>query len=157
MASPEAPVAHGADLARSLVRPREVGSSELRALVPHPLELDEYDGSAWLGLTPFEVTGLRPRGAPPPPIVSRFLELNVRTYVRWRDRPGIFFFSLDCTSAAAVAAARRGYQLPYFRARASTERRGGRVRFNLQRVAARDARGAVWQGTYWPTSSRLPV
>jgi len=42
----------------------EVGSSELRALVPHPLELDEYDGSAWLGLTPFEVTGLRPRGAP---------------------------------------------------------------------------------------------
>lgn len=135
----------------------EVPAGEMRALVPDPLELDEYDGSAWLGITPFGVTGVRPRGGPPPPVLSRFLELNVRTYVRFNDRPGIFFFSLDCTSAAAVAGARRGYLLPYFRAHASTERRAGRVRFNLERVASGDSARAVWRGAYWATGSRLPV
>jgi uncharacterized protein YqjF (DUF2071 family) len=135
----------------------QVAADDMRALVPEPLELDEYDGSAWLGITPFAVTGLRPRGAPPPPAVSSFLELNVRTYVRFEDRPGIFFFSLDCTSAAAVAAARRGYLLPYFRAQASAGRRGERVRFDLGRVTASEARPAVWRGTYWPTGPRLSV
>ena len=134
----------------------ELPPSELRALVPEPLELDERDGSAWLGITPFEVTGLRPRGAPPPPVVSRFLELNVRTYVRWDDRPGILFFSLDCTSTAAVAAARRGYLLPYFRAIATVERRGPQVRFELERT---DSSGgpAAWRATYGPTGPRLPI
>ena len=133
----------------------EVGSSEMRALIPEPLELDEYDGSAWLGITPFEVTGLRPRDAPPPPLVSRFLELNVRTYVRWNDRPGIFFFSLDCTSAAAAAAARRGYLLPYFRADATIERRGTRVCFGLERSAS--GVRLAWRVIYRPTSPRLPI
>ena len=135
----------------------EVGSDELSSLIPAPLELDEYEGGAWLGITPFEVTGLRPRGAPPPPLVSRFLELNVRTYVRWNDQPGIFFFSLDCTSASAVAAARRGYLLPYFRASAAIDRRGSQVRFDLERSAAGDARPAAWRATYRPTGPRLPI
>ena len=135
----------------------EVGSDELAPLVPAPLELDEYDGSAWLGITPFEVTGLRPRGGPPPPIVSRFLELNVRTYVRWQDQPGILFFSLDCTSAAAVAAARRGYRLPYFRASASIERRGAEVRFTLGRRASGGASPATWRARYCSTGPRLPI
>jgi uncharacterized protein YqjF (DUF2071 family) len=88
----------------------------LRPHVPERLELEEHDGSAWIGLTPFRVTGLRLRGMPPLPFVSSFYELNCRTYVRVGDRPGIWFFSLDASSAAgaaAVAAARRSYRLPY--------------------------------------------
>jgi uncharacterized protein YqjF (DUF2071 family) len=85
----------------------------LRPHVPGRLELEEHDGSAWIGLTPFRVTGLRLRGAPPLPLLSSFLELNCRTYVRGDDRPGIWFFSLDASSRAAVAAARRTYRLPY--------------------------------------------
>ena len=67
----------------------------LRPHVPESLTLEERDGSAWLGLTPFRVAGLRLRGAPPLPMLSSFCELNCRTYVRHGDRPGIWFFSLE--------------------------------------------------------------
>jgi uncharacterized protein len=89
----------------------------LRPHVPERLELEEHDGSAWIGLTPFRVKGLRLRGVPPLPLASSFDELNCRTYVRLGDRPGIWFFSLDASSRAAVAAARRTYRLPYRHAR----------------------------------------
>jgi uncharacterized protein YqjF (DUF2071 family) len=85
----------------------------LRPHVPERLELEQHDDSAWLGLTPFRVAGLRLRGAPPLPLLSSFHELNCRTYVRAGDRPGIWFFSLDASSRAAVAAAQRTYRLPY--------------------------------------------
>ena len=89
----------------------------LRPHVPQRLHLEQHDGSAWIGLTPFRVTGLRLRGVPPLPLLSSFHELNCRTYVRADDRPGIWFFSLDASSHAAVAAARRTYRLPYRYAR----------------------------------------
>jgi uncharacterized protein YqjF (DUF2071 family) len=90
-----------------------VSHDVLRPHVPELLELEQFDGSAWVGLTPFRVTGLRLRGAPPLPFVSSFYELNCRTYVRSGDRPGIWFFSLDASNPVAVAAARRTYRLPY--------------------------------------------
>src|SRR3954451_15209810 len=58
-----------------------VPAEVLRPHVPAALSIDTYDGGAWLGITPFEVSGLRPRGMPPVPRLSRFPELNVRTYV----------------------------------------------------------------------------
>jgi uncharacterized protein YqjF (DUF2071 family) len=90
---------------------------QVRAHVPNELDLDLRDGEAWISVTPFEVRGTRPRGTLPPPLLSRFPELNVRTYVTVADRPGIWFFSLDAASALAVTAARALYRLPYFRAR----------------------------------------
>jgi uncharacterized protein YqjF (DUF2071 family) len=90
-----------------------VSHEALRPHVPEPIVIEEWDGSAWLGLTPFRVAGLRLRGAPPLPLLSSFCELNCRTYVRHGDRPGIWFFSLDASSRFAVEAARRTYRLPY--------------------------------------------
>lgn len=89
----------------------------LRPHVPERLELEEHDGSAWIGLTPFRIAGLRLRGVPPLPLLSSFHELNCRTYVRADGRPGIWFFSFDASSRAAVAAARTVYRLPYRHAR----------------------------------------
>jgi uncharacterized protein YqjF (DUF2071 family) len=94
-----------------------VPAGALRALVPEPLTIDRFDGNAWLAITPFEVSSLRLRGTPPLPWLSRFPELNVRTYVSLGGKPGIWFFSLDAARALAVAAARRTYRLPYFHAR----------------------------------------
>jgi len=91
-----------------------VEPERMRALVPAQLPLDLLDGSAWLGVTPFRVTGNRLRGLPPVPPVDRFPELNVRTYVTVGGRPGIHFFSLDAASWAAVLGARIAYRLPYF-------------------------------------------
>jgi uncharacterized protein len=59
----------------------------LRQLLPAGLELDLYEGEAWLAITPFRVTGLRARGLPPLPFISSFLELNARTYVTDGEKP----------------------------------------------------------------------
>jgi uncharacterized protein len=101
-----------------------VDADALRRLVPEALRLQTHDGSAWLGITPFRVSGLRLRGMLPLPGVSSFLQLNVRTYVTAGGKPGIWFFSLDASSALAVEAARRTYKLPFFRARMAAVSRG---------------------------------
>ena len=84
----------------------------LRPRVPAGLELDTFDGSAWLGITPFRLERLRVRGTFPFPVLSSFLEINVRTYATAERKPGIWFFSLDTESPMAVQAARRLYRLP---------------------------------------------
>jgi uncharacterized protein len=133
-----------------------VAPEALRSLVPQPLELDQRDGRAWLGITPFEVAGLRSRGTPPLPWLSRFPELNVRTYVHYAGRPGIYFFSLDAARLAAVVAARRGYRLPYFHARMAAQRQGATIRYESERT---DSSGppARFTARYGPSGPRLPV
>jgi uncharacterized protein YqjF (DUF2071 family) len=110
-----------------------VDRAALRRLVPTELTLDEHDGSAWLGITPFLITGFRLRGTLPVPFVSSFPELNVRTYVTAEKKPGIWFFSLDTPSLLAVEAARVAYRLPYFYSRASLEQKADRIEFTSAR------------------------
>jgi uncharacterized protein YqjF (DUF2071 family) len=119
----------------------------VREAVPEPLAVDTFEGSAWIGITPFEVTGLRLRGTPPPPVVSRFAETNVRTYVTVGGRPGICFLSLDAASAFAVLAARATYRLPYFRARMSIERSASEIAYATKRVGG----DASLRARYAPT------
>jgi uncharacterized protein YqjF (DUF2071 family) len=104
-----------------------VPQATLRAAVPAAIPIDTFDGSAWIGITPFEIVGLHARAVPPLPWLSRFPELNVRTYTTIDGRPGIWFFSLDAARAPAVATARRTYHLPYRRARMAITRAGGRI------------------------------
>lgn len=111
----------------------------LRPVVPAALPLDTFDGGAWLGIVPFEVRGLRARGTPPVPRLSRFPETNVRTYTTVGGKPGIYFLSLDATNGVAVAVARRTYRLPYFRAHMSLERDGGEVAYRSRRNAPQAA------------------
>jgi hypothetical protein len=127
----------------------------VRALVPSGLEVETFDGTAWLGITPFRVDALRLRGLPPAPGVSRFLELNVRTYVTRDGRPGIWFFSLDAASRLAVNAARRAYRLPYHRARMRAERRGDRIDYESTRLG-RPTRPFVFNARYRPVGPVSP-
>lgn len=126
---------------------------EIDRLLPSPLRAQVYEGQAWLGVTPFVVSGARLRGLPPLPWLSRFPELNVRTYVEIDGKPGIYFFSLDAARRAAVVAARRTFRLPYFHARMSTERQGTQIRY---RSVRRDLTGpaASFRGDYAPSGSR---
>lgn len=110
-----------------------VPRATLQTLLPATVAVDTFHGSAWLGITPFRLTGLRPRGLPAIPGVSTFPEINVRTYATVEGRPGVVFFSLDADSALAVATARLLYLLPYFRAQSSAVRERGRVRFESRR------------------------
>jgi uncharacterized protein YqjF (DUF2071 family) len=90
----------------------------LRPLIPDVLEIDTFNGSAWIAVTPFTMWDIRafPPFVPPIPGLSSAHELNVRTYVHYDRVPGVWFFSLDCNSAAAVLGARTFYHLPYFNA-----------------------------------------
>lgn len=95
----------------------------MRALVPPSLEVDTFDGEAWVGLVPFHMRGVRPRGLPSVPWLSAFAELNLRTYVRAKTgdpKPGVFFFSLDAANPVAVWLARTIFRLPYFNAQMNT-------------------------------------
>jgi uncharacterized protein len=107
--------------------------SAMEPLLPPGLELDTWEGSAWVAITPFAVEGLRPRLLPPVPPLSHFLETNVRTYVRRDGRPGILFFSLDATSRTAARAARTLYQLPYFAAEGSMDVADNAVAYRIKR------------------------
>jgi uncharacterized protein len=123
---------------------------EVARILPPALRLDTFDGLAWIGVTPFEVSGLRPQGGPPVPRISRFPELNVRTYVSVDGRPGIFFLSLDAASLLAVLAARRSYRLPYFRARMTIERRDEGIRYDSRRISS-DGAPAAFTAGYGPS------
>lgn len=107
---------------------------QVRRAVPAPLELDGFEGAAWVGVIPFRMSGVRLRWTPGVPGLSRFPELNVRTYVRYQERPGVYFFSLDAGSRPAVAAARRWYRLPYYRARMEVQHDGDAVGYRSRRV-----------------------
>jgi uncharacterized protein YqjF (DUF2071 family) len=116
-----------------------VHPAALRPFVPPGLELETFDGAAWLGVVPFLMVGTRPRLLPPLPVMSDFPELNVRTYVTAEGKPGVWFFSLDAANPLAVRGARAVFHLPYFDARMSVERRGDEIRYE----STRTHRGAV--------------
>jgi uncharacterized protein YqjF (DUF2071 family) len=105
----------------------------LARFVPPGVELETFDGAAWLGITAFVVAGARLRGAPAVPGLSTFAEVNVRTYVTADDKPGVLFLSLDAASVAAVLGARAWFRLPYFFAAGRAEWRGEWVRFASRR------------------------
>jgi uncharacterized protein len=129
-----------------------VPEAELRRHVPEELPLDTFDGSAWIGITPFQLSGLRVRGLPPLPYLSSFLELNTRTYVSLDGKAGIYFFSLDAESALAVEAARRLYRLPYFRANMTADF-AAQIDYSSERA---EGTRACFRGTYRPTGEPDP-
>ena len=67
-----------------------------------------------MGLVPLFMRDIRPVALPAVPVLSNFLELNLRTYVYdARGRPGVYFHSLDCNQPLAVESARRLLLLRY--------------------------------------------
>jgi uncharacterized protein YqjF (DUF2071 family) len=109
----------------------------MRQHVPPQLPLDIFAGQAWIGIVPFHMSNVRPRWVPPLPGLSRFPELNVRTYVTLDNKPGVYFFSLDAGNLPAVWAARTLYHLPYFHARMNVDVAGGRVTYSSRRLHGR--------------------
>jgi len=132
-----------------------VAASALARLLPPGLELETFAGEAYLGVVPFEMAATRFRWAPPLPTATRFPELNVRTYVTHRGRPGVWFFSLDAASKLAVRGARATFHLPYLDARMALAREGEWVRY----ASARTHRGVLparFVGRYRATGAPSP-
>lgn len=106
-------------------------AEQLRELIPPGLSLDLFQGTAYVGLIPFTVTNSRASFTPAVPGFSDFHEVNVRTYVLHGGKPGVFFFSLDAASRAAVLAARSLFRLPYHYARMAMSLAAGRRRIEF--------------------------
>lgn len=128
-----------------------VGAHVMQSRLPAGLELDLWDDQAWLGVVPFHMTNVAPRGVPAMPWLSAFPELNVRTYVSVAGRPGVYFFSLDAGNRLAVAAARALFNLPYFSAAMSVEEQNGWIVYDHRRTS--DAPPAEWKAHYRPVGS----
>jgi len=128
-----------------------IAASELRPHVPAELEIDTHDGTAWIGVVPFRMSRVRPRGTPVLPGLSAFPELNLRTYVTAGGKAGVWFLSLDVTQPLAVVIARRFFHLPYHRARMKLELDEHGFRYRSTRVAAREA--FAFEGRYRPCAA----
>ena len=126
-----------------------VNCDALRRYIPPRLEIDTFDGSAWIGVVPFRMNGVGPRLIPPAPYLSAFPELNVRTYVSAEGKPGVWFFSLDAGNPIAVEAARDLFHLPYYNARMTCKLAGEAVQYSSVRTH-RGAAPATFQGQYRP-------
>lgn len=127
-----------------------VPAAPLRERLPPGVELDLFDGEAWVGVVPFLMRGTRFRWMPPVPGAATFPELNLRTYVTVGGRPGVWFFSLDAASRLAVLGARWTFALPYFNARMSMETGAdGAVRYGSERTHS-GAPQATFRGRYAP-------
>ena len=127
----------------------------LRPHLPPRLAPDLHDGTAWLAVVPFRMSQVRTRVSPPMPGASEFLELNVRTYVHLDGVPGVWFFSLDASSALAVWVARTFFHLPYLRANLRLECPSAQLR----QFTATRTHGGVPAATFratWTLGAPLP-
>ena len=137
----------------------QIDAARMRPHVPAALEIDTFEGQAWIAVVPFRMSGVRLRFTPALPWLSAFPELNVRTYVVAERKRGVWFFSLDAGNPLAVAMARarvvspavlpRADELPRcqrvdsLRQRANASRRACRRFGNKVPAHWRDFRGAA--------------
>ena len=121
----------------------------IRSLLPHGIELDTFDGLAWVAVVPFRMTDVAPRGVPAVPWLSAFPELNVLTYVKTEGKPGVWFFSLDATNPLAVRVARFAFHLPYMDARMEIEQEEDCYRYSSVRTH-RGEPPAIFKGSWTP-------
>lgn len=112
-----------------------IDATQLRPLIPEELAIDTFAGSAWIAVVPFTMWDTRalPPYIPAVPGLSAMHELNVRTYVHRDGVPGVWFFSLDCNSTAAVFGARTFFHLPYYNADIELKQEDARIDYSLRR------------------------
>lgn len=123
----------------------EIDYGDLRSRVPAELDIDIFDGKAWIAIVPFDMKGVTLRGCPKLSFLSDFPEINVRTYVTYQGKPGVWFFSLDVPKRFAVWTARTFFHLPYRFADVSIADCAGEIEYKSQ------TRSETFKATYRPT------
>ena len=130
-----------------------VDPGELLPHIPRELDLDLYGGKAWISIFPFLIRNLGLRSMPRFPYFHKFLELNVRTYVKHKGIPGVYFFSLDAEKIMPVLGART-VTLPYYKAKMKREEKHGWVHYSSRR---QHSDKAYFEARYKILSSAAPA
>lgn len=125
--------------------------NHIRSLVPSIIEIDTFDKEAWISVVPFQMSDIRLRLFPIIPLVNKFPELNVRTYVIHQGKPGIFLFSCDAANHLVVSFARTVSHLPYFHAQMELSQKGEEIEFISKRTH-HNTPGAKFHSLYYPIS-----
>ncbi|MFM1653209.1 YqjF family protein [Brevibacillus sp. B_LB10_24] len=123
----------------------------IRRLVPDELEVDTFDGQAWISIIPFLMSGIRLKVFAEIPYFSTFPEINLRTYVKSHRRPGIFFITLDASDPLVVEMGKLWYHLPYHKAKISFRQNGQEIIVHSRRTPS-DAFSTCFDGCYRPAS-----
>ena len=125
-----------------------IPQESLRGQIPNGLELDTYDGKAWISIIPFEITNMRLHFTPSLPFIHSLLELNVRTYVKRDGETGVYFFSLDANQLLTVLGGRI-FQAPYHYASIHMKKKQDWIYFTSKR---KSESSISFTGQYRPTS-----
>lgn len=121
----------------------------LRDYVPRELELDVFQNKAWITIIPFRVTKMKGRGIPSLPLLKEYLEINVRTYVKYKGIPGIYFFSLDANHPLFVIGIKTAIGLPFKHAHIVFNQMENSFRFKHHRQSDKHATEKI-ELTYKP-------
>ncbi len=111
----------------------EVLPNKLSKYIPNGLEIDTFEGKAYIGTIPFMMTNVRPRLAFSVPGISTFPEFNIRTYVTRKGKAGVLFITLDAQSLVTCTYAPWAYGLPYRYCKADMEVDGTIYKWNSKR------------------------
>jgi uncharacterized protein YqjF (DUF2071 family) len=110
----------------------EIDVSDLRARIPDELEIDLHNGKAYIAIVPFDMKGVTFRNCPKVSFLSDFPEINVRTYVTYQGKPGVWFFSLDVPRRFPAWAARTFFHLPYRHGQVSIADLDGEIHYKQE-------------------------
>ena len=127
-----------------------VPADDVRPLVPAPLEVDLWAGQAWVSVVTLRAAGVRLRFVPPVPLLSTLHQVNLRTYVHYQGKPGVYFVTIDTDHLPAALGARFLYRLPYYYARIVMRNQGKEVSWGSRRTTP-GTEPAGLRATYRPT------
>lgn len=124
----------------------------IRPYVPKPLQVDTFERYAWIGVVAFVMDGIFLRGLPGMPLFAKFPEINVRTYVHFNGKPGVFFLSLDAPHWVTYTLARKWYRLPYFYSQIHTQQDQPEFYYHSLRKDRRSSFPASFDGKFMASS-----
>jgi uncharacterized protein YqjF (DUF2071 family) len=127
-----------------------VAPAAVRPHIPESVEIDTFDGKAWIGIVAFHVSGMRPRYLPGLAAMS-FAEVDVRTYVWSPGRSGVWFLSVDAANRLVARAGKLSYGLPSTYAQITVRREQG-IEYHSRRTGKRSA-AAEFQAACRPGGS----
>ena len=77
------------------------------------LEIDTFEGKAYISIIPLIMEKIRQRNSPAFPAISNFHEINIRTYVKYKNKTGVYFLSIEGAKKSSCFVAKSLSELPY--------------------------------------------
>jgi len=91
----------------------KVDINELKKMVPKEIEIDLFEGTPWVSVVAFTMEKMRPKNLISFPPISNFDEINIRTYVKYKGKSGVYFLNIEGGTRVSCKLAKGISELPY--------------------------------------------